>query len=61
MKGVYQHCSDQHLRYYLVEFEFRYNDHQANGVDDRGRARELARGIVGKRLTYGQIDGEAAA
>ena len=52
MKGVYQHCAEHHLHRYLAEFEFRYNHRQANGVDDRGRAREALRGITGKRLTY---------
>lgn len=56
MKGVYQHCGEQHLHRYLAEFEFRYNNRVANGVDDRGRAREAVRGIVGKRLTYQQAD-----
>jgi transposase-like protein len=56
MKGVYQHCSEQHLHRYLSEFEFRYNNRQANGVDDRRRAREALRGIVGKRLTYAWPD-----
>ena len=54
MRGVYQHCGEQHLHRYLAEFEFRYNTRQANGIDDRGRAREAIRGIVGKRLTYGR-------
>ena len=52
MKGVYQHCAEHHLHRYLAEFEFRYNTRQANGIDDRGRAREALRGITGKRLTY---------
>lgn len=52
MKGVYQHCGEQHLHRYLAEFEFRYNTRQANGIDDRGRAAHAMRGIVGKRLTY---------
>jgi len=25
MKGIYQHCSKQHLHRYAAEFEFRYN------------------------------------
>ena len=25
MKGVYQHCGEQHLHRYLAEFDFRYN------------------------------------
>lgn len=53
MRGVYQHCAEQHLHRYLAEFEFRYNNRIANGVDDRARAVEAVKGIVGKRLTYG--------
>jgi transposase-like protein len=53
MKGVYQHCGEQHLHRYLAEFEFRYNNRVANGCDDRQRARNALAGIVGKRLTYG--------
>jgi transposase-like protein len=52
MKGVYQHCGEQHLHRYLAEFEFRYNHRIANGVDDRQRAVQSLKGIVGKRLTY---------
>lgn len=52
MKGVYQHCGEQHLHRYLAEFEFRYNHRIANGVDDRARAVRALGGIVGKRLTY---------
>ena len=33
MKGVYQHCSKKHLHRYAAEFEFRYNNRIANGVD----------------------------
>ena len=56
MKGVYQHCGEQHLHRYLAEFEFRYNHRVANGIDDRGRAARALAGISGKRLTYGQPD-----
>ena len=52
MKGVYQHCGEQHLHRYLAEFEFRCNNRVANGVDDRARADRVQTGIVGKRLTY---------
>ncbi|MGS1015592.1 IS1595 family transposase [Allosphingosinicella humi] len=52
MKGVYQHCGEQHLHRYLAEFEFRYNTRAANGFDDRARAREGLKGIAGKRITY---------
>ncbi|MGZ2411858.1 transposase-like protein [Sphingomonas sp. F9_3S_D5_B_2] len=53
MKGVYQHCGEQHLHRYLAEFEFRYNNRQANGCNDGERTQQALRGIVGKRLTYG--------
>lgn len=59
MKGVYQHCGEQHLHRYLAEFEFRYNAREANGIDDRGRAVAAVRGIVRKRLTYARPDLEA--
>ena len=52
MKGVYQHCSKRHLHRYVAEFEFRYNNRVANGVDDRARAVAVLRGSCGKRLTY---------
>jgi transposase-like protein len=52
MKGVYQHCGEQHLHRYLAEFEFRYNTRIANGFDDGVRSVEALKGIVGKRLTY---------
>ena len=41
---------------YLAEFEFRYNTRTANGFDDRQRAAEGLKGIVGKRLTYRPAD-----
>ncbi|RYG89027.1 MAG: IS1595 family transposase [Alphaproteobacteria bacterium] len=61
MKGVYQHCGEQHLHRYLAEFEFRYNHRTANGVDDRQRADNALMGIVGKRLTYKTTDDSTAA
>jgi hypothetical protein len=53
MKGVYQHCSEKHLHRYVAEFDFRYNNRQANGCDDGERSRQALRGLTGKRLTYG--------
>lgn len=52
MRGVYQHCAEKHLHRYLAEFDFRYNARAALGVNDGERAEQLAKGIVGKRLTY---------
>jgi transposase-like protein len=52
MKGVYQHCSEKHLHRYVAEFDFRYSNRVALGTNDMERAEKLARGIVGKRLTY---------
>jgi transposase-like protein len=52
MKGVYQHCGEKHLHRYLAEFDFRYSNRVALGVDDAMRADRALKGIVGKRLTY---------
>lgn len=52
MKGTYQHCGKQHLHRYLAEFDFRYNNRIALGVDDVARANAIVCGISGKRLTY---------
>ena len=51
MKGVYQQCDKKHLHRYLAEFEFRYNNREALGCNDRDRSQAALRGIVGKRLT----------
>ena len=60
MKGIYQHCSEKHLHRYLAEFDFRYSNRVALGVDDAERAERAIRGIVGKRLTYRKPDGASA-
>jgi transposase-like protein len=52
MKGVYQHCSEQHLHRYVSEFDFRYNTRTRLGFNDLMRAEKAAEGIKGKRLTY---------
>jgi transposase-like protein len=57
--GVYQHMNEKHLHRYLAEFDFRYNNRIANGVDDVERTECAIRGIVGKRLTYRTTDREA--
>ncbi|MGD9536427.1 MAG: IS1595 family transposase [Alphaproteobacteria bacterium] len=56
MKGVYQHCGEQHLHRYLAEFDFRYSERAALGVDDSERAVKALKGIEGKRLTYRRAD-----
>ena len=52
MKGVYQHCAHHHLNRYLNEFDFRYSNRVALGVNDDQRAERILSGVVGKRLTY---------
>ncbi len=52
MKGVYQHCSEDHLDRYLSEFDFRYNHRSSLEIEDKERARIALEGIGGKRLTY---------
>lgn len=58
--GVYHHVSQQHLKRYLGEFDFRYNERIALKVSDAERARKAIKGVVGKRLTYQQHDGRQA-
>lgn len=52
MNGVYQHCSEQHLKRYLCEFDFRYNHREKLGFDDLARMDMALRGIESKRITY---------
>ena len=56
MKGVYQHCSEKHLHRYLAEFDFRYSNRSALGIEDKDRAVRAVMGAKGKRLTYRQPD-----
>ncbi len=50
--GTYHHVSPQHLKRYLGEFDYRYNERQSLEVDDALRMEKSVQGIVGKRLTY---------
>jgi transposase-like protein len=50
--GVYHHVSEAHLKRYLAEFDFRYNNRAKLGVTDGERAAKALLGIEGKRLTY---------
>ena len=40
----------------MTEFDFRYNNRIALGVDDTQRTNEALKGIAGKRLTYRRIE-----
>ncbi len=50
--GIYHHVSQQHLKRYLAEYDFRYNEREGLGVNDADRMAKAIPGIVGKRLTY---------
>lgn len=52
ISGVYHHVSQQHPKRYLAEYDFRYNERSALGVEDAERMAKSVKGIVGKRLTY---------
>lgn len=47
--GIYQHVGEQHLKRYIGEFDFRYNNRK---LDDSNRTVVALRGIAGKRLLY---------
>lgn len=54
MRGIYQHCAEKHLHRYLAEYDFRYNNRIALGVNDGERAARAIASATGKRLTYQQ-------
>lgn len=54
--GIYHSVSEEHLKRYLCEFDFRYNYRAALGYSDMERAEIAAAGIYGKRLTYRRPD-----
>ncbi len=58
LNGVYQHCSSEHLKRYVGEFDFRYNYREKLGFDDMERTNIALKGIEGKRLTYGRPDAQ---
>lgn len=59
--GTFHHVSQQHLHRYMSEFDFRYNNRIALGVDDQNRAVRALSGAKGKRLTYRRPDDYATA
>jgi len=50
--GTFHHVSEQHLKRYCGEFDFRWNYSKARGFNDRSRADVALMGIAGKRLMY---------
>ena len=54
MRGTYQHCSEKYLQRYLNEFDFRYSNRAALGVDDAERTTRAIRNATGRRLLYRQ-------
>lgn len=61
INGTYHHVSQQHLKRYLCEFDFRYNERAALEVTDSKRAEKVLRGSVGKRVMYQEVNGKGAA
>src|SRR5690606_15942781 len=55
--GTYHHVSPQHLKRYLGEFDFRYNERSALNVSDAERTVKAIKGVIGKRITYQQTNG----
>ena len=51
---MYHNVSEAHLKRYLAEFDFRYNERMDLGVNDAMRANKAVKGIEGKRLMYRQ-------
>ena len=46
--ATYQHCKEKHLHRYLAEFDFRYNNRSALGVEDKERA---TKAVVAQRAS----------
>jgi transposase-like protein len=60
MRGIYQHCGQQHLQRYLAEFDFRYTHRAATGCNDTDRTRKAIEGTIGRRLMYRRPNSEGA-
>ncbi|WP_271606569.1 MULTISPECIES: transposase [unclassified Bradyrhizobium] len=46
MKGVYQHCAEKHHHRYLAEFDFRYSNRVALGINDGNVQTAPLRGLL---------------
>jgi len=55
MRGTYQHCGSRHLQRYLDEFDFRYSNRAALGVDDTERAARAVKGAEGSASRTGNL------
>ena len=51
--GTYHHVSQQHLKRYLAEFDFRYNERSSLGVSDDERAVKASRASKASALPIG--------
>ena len=51
-QGTYHHMSPAHLNRYVTEFAGRHNAREADTIDQMAF---IARGLVGKRLTYSEL------
>jgi transposase-like protein len=56
--GCYFHVSETHLHRYAAEFDFRYNNRIALGVDDKERADRALKGVMGKRSLIERLVGK---
>ena len=56
--GTYHHMSRKHLGRYVAEFAGRFNDRPRDTLDQMA---EMARGLVGGRLTYRELVGKDLA
>jgi transposase-like protein len=56
MRGVYQHCGEQHLHRYLAEFDFRYNKRSALNVTEAERAIKAIKGWLANDSPIQQPD-----
>jgi transposase-like protein len=59
--GTYHHVSEAHLQRYINEFDFRFTNRSAMGVEDHDRAIKALGQIRGKRLTYRRTLSKQAA